>query len=92
MRFVKHFVGTAEVNGNGKRAKPLFEPNPYLAARRNWHSQIDRAFAAQHVWQLVAVACLLIALACVAGVVYIGSKSKFVPYVIQVDRLGKPLL
>ena len=42
-----------------------------------------------HIWQLVAVACLLIALACVAGIVYIGSKAKFVPYVIQVDRLGE---
>jgi type IV secretory pathway TrbF-like protein len=91
MKFVKHFLarnGNGEVNGN-ERNKTLFEPNPYLNARRNWHSQIDRAFSDKHVWQLVAVACLLIALACIAGIVYIGSKAKFVPYVIQVDRLGE---
>jgi type IV secretory pathway TrbF-like protein len=87
MRFVKHFLA---MNGNGsERNKALFEPNPYLNARRNWHSQIDRAFSEKHVWQLIAVACLLIALACVAGIVYIGSKAKFVPFVIQVDRLGE---
>jgi type IV secretion system protein TrbF len=28
-------------------------------------------------------------LACVAGIVYIGSKAKYVPFVIQVDRLGE---
>jgi type IV secretory pathway TrbF-like protein len=90
MRFVKQFLGNGEVNGNGKeRAKALFEPNPYLNARRQWNSQIDRAFSAVHVYQLIAVACLLIALACVAGITYIGSKAKFVPYVIQVDRLGE---
>jgi type IV secretory pathway TrbF-like protein len=94
MRFLKQFVGdkngTAQVNGNGKeRIKPLFEPNPYLNARRQWNSNIDRAFASVHVWQLVAVACLLIALSCVAGIVYIGSKAKYVPFVIQVDRLGE---
>jgi type IV secretory pathway TrbF-like protein len=42
--------------------------NPYLDARRDWNSQIDRAFGNQHVWQLVAIASLLIALASVAGV------------------------
>jgi type IV secretory pathway TrbF-like protein len=90
MRFVKQFLGNGHVNGNGnERPKTLFEPNPYLNSRRNWNSHIDRAFASVHVWQLVAVACLLIALACVAGIVYIGSKAKFVPYMIQVDRLGE---
>jgi type IV secretion system protein VirB5 len=50
---------------------------------------VDRAFAAQHTWQLVGVAALLIGLAGVAGIAYIGSKSKFVPYVIEVNKLGE---
>jgi len=70
-------------NGNGEQSQ-----NPYLDARRAWNGQIDRAFGKQHVWQLVGVASLLLALAAVAGVVYIGSQSKFVPYVIEVDKLG----
>ena len=71
-------------NGNGEQSQ-----NPYLDARRVWNSQIDRAFGNQHVWQLVGVASLLVALAAVAGLVYIGSQAKFVPYVIEVDKLGE---
>lgn len=64
-------------------------PNPYLDARRAWNSHVDRAYAAQHTWQLLCVVCLLIALAAVGGTIYLGSKSKFVPYVIEVNKLGE---
>lgn len=65
------------------------QPNPYLDARRNWNSQVDRAFAAKHTWQLFGVACLLIALGSLAGIIYVGSKNKLVPYVIEIDKLGE---
>ena len=63
--------------------------NPYLDGRRGWNSLVDRAYAAQHTWQLIGVAGLLVGLAGVAGITYVGSKSKFVPYVIEVNRLGE---
>ena len=64
-------------------------PNPYLDARRQWNSQVDRAFGAAHAWQIMGIAGLLIGLGGVAGVTYIGSQSKFVPYVIEVNSLGE---
>jgi type IV secretion system protein TrbF len=64
-------------------------PNPYLDARRTWNSQVDRAFSSLHTWQLLCVLCLLIALGSLAGIAYIGAQSKFVPYVIEVDKLGE---
>jgi type IV secretion system protein TrbF len=72
--------------GNGQVEQTA---NPYLDARRQSNSQIDRAFGSLHVWQLIAVASLLIAFACVAGIIYFGSQTKFVPYVIEVDKLGE---
>jgi VirB8 protein len=62
-------------------------PNPYVDARRQWHSQVGRAFGAAHAWQIMGMAGLLIGLGGVAGVTYIGSQSKFVPYVIEVNSL-----
>ena len=73
--------------GSEKNEDPT--PNPYLDARRTWNSHVDRAYAAQHTWQLLCVVCLLTALAAVGGMIYIGSKSKFVPYVIEVNKLGE---
>ena len=64
-------------------------PNPYLNARREWNNQVDRAFSRGHVFQLICVACLLVALAAVAGIIYFASQTKFVPYVIEVDKLGE---
>jgi type IV secretion system protein TrbF len=75
---IKHLFGLR----NGQ------EKNPYLDARRVWNSQIDRAFSSLHTWQLIGVTGLLIALGSIAGIIYIGSKSKYVPYVIEVDKLG----
>jgi type IV secretion system protein TrbF len=81
----KELVAVAP-SGNGQVEQP---PNPYLDARRHWNSQVDRAVSSLHVWQLLCLACLLIALASVAGITYFGSQTKFVPYVIEVDKLGE---
>jgi type IV secretion system protein VirB5 len=40
------------------------------------------------VWQLVAAGAILVALAAVGGIAWIGSQSKVVPYVVVTDRLG----
>jgi type IV secretory pathway TrbF-like protein len=37
-------------------------PNPYLDARWQWNSQVDRAFGAAHAWQIMGIAGLLIGL------------------------------
>ena len=78
--------------GNGEAAgSNVRSANPYLDARREWNSQTERAFSQLHVWQLIAIAGLLVGLAGVAGITYVGSKSKYVPYVIEVDKLGEAL-
>jgi type IV secretion system protein TrbF len=81
----KELVAVAPA-GNGQIEQ---SPNPYLDARRQWNSQVDRAFGAIHVWQLFGIAGLLIGLGGVAGITYLGSQAKFVPYIIEVDKLGE---
>lgn len=41
------------------------------------------------MWQLLGILALMIALAGIGGMIYIGSQSKFIPYVVEVDKLGQ---
>jgi len=73
---------------NGGRREGENE-NPYLSARRTWNDHMRSIQASRNMWQILALLCLMIALAGIGGVVYIGSQSKFVPYVVQVNNLGE---
>lgn len=65
--------------------------NPYLSARRTWNDHMTGVAASRRNWQLLAIISLLIALTSVGGIIHIGSQSKFVPYVVEVDKLGHPV-
>lgn len=65
--------------------------NPFVNARRNWNEHTKGLLDDVRLWQSVCLISMMIALAAVGGVIYIGSKSKFVPYIIEVDKLGQPL-
>ncbi|MDI1294126.1 MAG: conjugal transfer protein TrbF [Methylobacter sp.] len=65
------------------------EDNPYLNARRTWNDRTSSIVSSRNMWQLIGILSLMIALAGVGGIIYIGSQSKFVPYVIEVDKLGQ---
>lgn len=63
--------------------------NPYVNGRRKWNEHIALPMTAAFTWQIVGLLSLLIALTAVGGMAYIGSQSKFVPYVVQVDKVGQ---
>ena len=63
--------------------------NPYLNARRTWNDHMGSVAASRNMWQILTILSFMIVLAAVGGVIYIGSQSKFVPYVVQVDSLGE---
>ncbi len=63
--------------------------NPYLAARRTWNDHVGSVVSQRQTWQVIGIMSLLIALAGVGGVIHIGSQSKFIPYVVEVDKLGQ---
>lgn len=63
--------------------------NPYLTARRSWNNHTSSIVASRQMWQILGILSLIVALAGVGGMIVIGSQSKFVPYVIEVDKLGQ---
>lgn len=69
--------------GNEQNTK--MTENPYLNARRTWNTHIGSAFQYGSVGICIGLLCLMIALASVGGVIYIGSQSKIIPLVFQQD-------
>lgn len=65
--------------------------NPYLNARRTWNEHVGTLVSGRNTWQLIGAASLVLLLLAVAGLVYIGSQSRFIPYVIEVDKQGQTL-
>ena len=62
--------------------------NPYLSARRTWNDLMKAQVASRRSWEMIAILCLLIALASVGGIAYVGSQSKFIPFLYHVDPHG----
>jgi len=73
--------------GGGRRQGEA--ENPYLAARRTWNDHVGSVVSQRQTWQVIGILSLLIALASIGGVIHIGSQSKFIPYVVEVDKLGQ---
>ena len=88
-RTVEAKVGPAVKPGAVAQKAPVRgEPNPYLDARREWNERYgDYIHQAQH-WRMMAILSGLVSLVCVIGICYIGSRSKVVPYIVEVDKIG----
>lgn len=65
--------------------------NPYLTARRSWNEHVNSVVSSRQTWQVVGILSLLIALVSVGGMIHIGRQSKFIPYVVEVDKLGRTI-
>lgn len=67
------------------------EDSPYLNAKYNHNSRESAMFFSRLMWQIVGIVSGLIVLACVAGIIHVAEQTKFIPYVVEVDKLGQPL-
>lgn len=65
--------------------------NPYLSYRRRWNDHTGSILAQRNMWMILALALCLITLAAIGGIIHLGSQSKFVPYIVKVDKLGKAM-
>jgi type IV secretory pathway TrbF-like protein len=74
-----------------KQVKAITSANPYLNARILWNEHTQGLMNSLRMWQAVALICLMITLAAIGGIIHLASQSKFVPYVIEVDKLGQTM-
>ena len=64
--------------------------NPYLNSRNEWNERYGSYIARAHNMTLIAVCSLVIAAISVSGLVYIGSQSKMIPYIVE-TKDGLPI-
>ena len=76
---------------NPDKQRVCLTDNPYLNAKRAWNVHTAGLMKSLQVWQFVGLSSLLITLACVGGLISIGSQSKFIPLVFQQDANGNTL-
>jgi type IV secretion system protein VirB5 len=66
--------------------------NPYIAARREWVERYASFEQSADRWRFVALTSLIIAAVAVGFVGYMGTQSKLVPYVVEVDKTGNAIM
>jgi len=67
------------------------DTNPYLEGRREWSERYGDYIRAASMWKIIALIASLIALIGVAGVAYMGSQNKLIPYFVAIDKIGEPV-
>lgn len=65
--------------------------NPYLSARREWMERYGDYVQSAYHWRLFALFLLVICFASVGGMIWSSSQNHFIPYIVQVDKLGSAL-
>jgi type IV secretion system protein TrbF len=65
--------------------------NPYLQARGTWIERYGSYVAQAYNWRLLAVLEAIALITAIIGLVYLAGQSKYVPYVVDVDKVGLAL-
>ncbi len=68
------------------------EEHPLLNSKNIWNSKIAEMHYKFRLWQLITFISLFIALSSVAGIIHFGSKAKYIPYVVEVNKLGETVV
>ena len=63
--------------------------DPYLNARREWNERYGSYIARARNWRIAALGSIAVSIILAVGVIWLGSQSKVVPFVVEVDKLGQ---
>jgi type IV secretion system protein VirB5 len=65
--------------------------NPYVEARRQWDERYADLVLGKRNWQVAAGGLLAATLILATGIVWLSTRSRYIPYVVEVDKLGYAL-
>jgi len=65
--------------------------NPYVEARREWDERYSDLVLGKRNWQIAAGGLLALSLILASGMVWLTARSRYIPYVVEVDKLGYAL-
>lgn len=60
----------------------------YIQARREWDERYGDLVLGKRNWQLAFAGLMLLSVVLAVGIVWIGARTKVIPYVVEVDKLG----
>ena len=66
-------------------------PAGYVAARHEYDERYGPHIARARNWRIVAMLTAATALLAVCGLLWLSSRARVVPFVVMVDRLGRPV-
>ena len=66
-----------------------YELNPYINARREWTERYGDYITRARNWRFAAALSFLTTLILAVGLSITATQSKIIPYIIEVDKLGK---
>ena len=64
------------------------EGSVYLKAQQEWDERYADLVLGKRNWQITGAGMMAITLVLAFGMVWVSTRSKFVPYVVEVDKLG----
>src|SRR5258708_16110606 len=62
--------------------------NLYVEARREWDERYADLVLGKRNWQIAAGGLLILSLILATGFVWASNRSRYIPYVVEVDKLG----
>ncbi len=62
--------------------------SPYVEARHEWDERYADLILGKRNWQIAAGGLLLLSLILASAIVWLVSRSRYIPYVVEVDKLG----
>src|SRR5713226_5186637 len=60
----------------------------YIQARREWDERYGDLVLGKRNWQITSAGLMLLSLILALGIIWMSARTKVIPFVVEVDKLG----